>query len=117
MERLAFLFAMHPSDRAFSKRCAKELAIPYRTGNAEDFLQALRECRLLLGDRLHAGICALGMEIPFFLDGQDEKCARFLSDVKKAAENGGFCGDIRKGLPKEVPDHKGMRAAKERMLS
>ncbi|MBO5754777.1 MAG: polysaccharide pyruvyl transferase family protein, partial [Clostridia bacterium] len=115
--RACFFFAMHPADRAFGKRCAKTFSIPYCTGSAEDFLQALRECRLLLGDRLHAGICALGMEIPFFLDGKDEKCARFLADVKKAAENGGFCGDIRTELPLKTPDSQGMRATKEKMLS
>lgn len=111
-----FFFAMHPADASFGRRLADSLSIPFHSGEVSVFLSDLRECALVLGDRLHAGVCALGMELPFFLDGQDEKCARFLADVKKAAKDGGFCGDIRKEFPKVLPGGKGIKEAKRSLL-
>lgn len=107
-----FFFAMHPSDARFGKRLAKKFDLPFLSGDAGVFLGALSKCGLVVGDRLHAGICAFGMGIPFFLDGQDEKCAHFLEDVKKAAKNGGFCGDIREDAPKHIPDNADMKEAR-----
>ena len=111
-----FFFAMHPADAPFAKRLAKRLSVPFVSGNAKLFIHTLGHCRLVIGDRLHAGICAFGMEIPFLLDGDDAKCARFLQDVKKAAVNSGFCGDIRRGEMTTAPSNAGMKQAKDRLL-
>ena len=108
-------FAMHPRDISFGKRLAQEFSIPCLSGDASLFLETMGHTALVVGDRLHAAVCALGMEIPFFIDGENEKCAHFLADVKKAAENGDFCGDLREGLPRELPSNAGMKETKNRL--
>ena len=114
-ERCLF-FAMHPSDLSFGKRLAREFSIPCLSGDASLFLEAMRRSVLVVGDRLHAAVCALGMGIPFFVDGENKKCAHFLADVKKAAKDGGFCGDLREEFPKKLPSDAGIKEAKDRVL-
>ncbi len=113
-EKILF-FAMHPSDVSFGQRLCASFSISFYKGNASSFLGALRGCAMVLGDRLHAGICAFAMDIPFFLDEQDLKCRRFLLDVKKAADKGGFCGGLYP-IPSTIPSCEEMETARKRFF-
>ena len=111
-----FLFVMHPADRAFSRRVAQLCNISLFEGDADDFLTALKGCRAVFSSRLHAGIAALGMGIPFFLWRGEKKCRFFVEDLKSTAESSDFCGLFSlNDRIKALPAAKGMEQAKRLM--
>lgn len=86
-----FLFVMHPDDRAFSLRLSRLCGIPLSAGDADAFLAALTDCRAVFSSRLHAGIAALGVGVPFSLWKGEEKCRFFIEDLKCLPSKGAFC--------------------------
>lgn len=85
------LFVMHPDDRAFSRRVSSLCDIPIYEGCAEDFLRLLTNCRAVFSSRLHAGVAALGVGVPFSLWKGEEKCRFFIEDLKRLPSEGAFC--------------------------
>jgi len=81
-----FLFAMHPSDAAFTRRLSRTFGISCAGGDADRFIARLKDCRAVYANRLHAGICALKVGIPAFLSEEDEKSRFFAADVKRTAD-------------------------------
>lgn len=111
-----FLFSMHPEDKAFSDRLSSLCGIEHRTGGADDFLSSLAGCRAVFASRLHAGICALGMGIPFFLWQGEEKCRFFVEDVLSASSEGDFCRLFDfSDRPTQIPAENGIKNALRKM--
>ncbi len=116
-ERLS-LFAMHAADLSFAKRLSRLCGISFFRGGADTFVRLLTECRAVFASRLHAGVCALGMGIPFLLWSGEEKCRFFVEDVKNSTEENGFCALFSFGdRPKELPSPHGAEEAKRKLLS
>lgn len=86
-----FLYVMHPEDRAISRRIAKLCGIPVYEEGTEGFLSRLSECRAVFASRLHAGVAALAMGIPFSLWRTEEKCRYFVEDLRALADGAPFC--------------------------
>ena len=112
------IFAMHPMDEKAAHRLARLCGITALKGDAGVFLSVLSNAFCVCASRLHAGICALGMGIPFLLWEEDEKCRFFVKDVKSVSETGRFCGtfSLTKTPPLPPCDEKEMRAAKRALL-
>ncbi|NLY78050.1 MAG: polysaccharide pyruvyl transferase family protein [Tissierellia bacterium] len=51
------------------------------TPNTEQFCQELNSCDIIFGVRLHSGILAYALEIPFILVEYHKKCTEFLSTI------------------------------------
>ena len=112
------LFVMHPKDAAFSKRLASLCGISCKSGSADVFLSLLKECRAVFASRLHAGVAALGAEIPFFLFRDEEKCRFFVEDVKSLVKENGFCGLFSySDRPRTLPQKEEIKKARQKMLS
>ena len=109
---------MHPKDAAFSKRLASLCGILPNEGTAKDFLSVLPNCRAVFASRLHAGVAALGAEIPFFLFREEEKCRFFVEDVRSLVRENGFCGLFSySDRPKALPQKGEIKKARQKMLS
>lgn len=112
------LFVMHPKDAAFSKRLASLCGILPNEGTAKDFLSVLPNCRAVFASRLHAGVAALGAEIPFFLFREEEKCRFFVEDVRSLVKENGFCGLFSySDRPKALPQKGEIKKARKKMLA
>lgn len=66
-------------NNAFSGR-VKTKMVKY-TSDTEAFCNELNECDFLVGVRLHSGILAYALEIPFFLIEYHKKCTEFLNTI------------------------------------
>lgn len=109
------LFPMHPKDIAFHKRISRVCSVPLCEGDADAFLAVLTECRAVFATRLHAGICALGMGIPFFLGESEEKCSFFLRDCQALAGEEHPCSTFSfQSRPTELPKPFGMEEIKSK---
>ncbi|MBQ9736071.1 MAG: glycosyltransferase [Clostridia bacterium] len=109
------LFAMHPTDAPFLERLAALTGIRYFSGSAGRFLSVLEGCACAFGSRLHLGVCALACGVPFFLWEGDEKCRRFVRDVKSVSEKA-FCGLFSfSDRPASLPSPDGMQSTKEKL--
>lgn len=115
-EDVPIIFPMHPRDRDTAKQLAKICGISYYEGGEKEFLSLLTECRAVIASRLHAGICALGVGIPFLLWEGEEKCRFFIHDLTSESDKGDFCGlfSFRDRI-RTLPKAEGIEAAKERM--
>lgn len=115
-----FLFSMHPEDKPFTEQISALCGIRHEYGDADDFLSSLRSCCAVFSSRLHAGICAFAMEIPFFLWKGEEKCRFFIEDLKSSFPNGRFCdlfsfSDRISELPTDDGIKKALRQMRERI--
>lgn len=111
-----FIFVMHPADRRFAKRVAALCSIPMFEGGVDRFLSMLAKCQAVISSRLHAGICALGMEIPFLLWEGEEKCRFFIEDIKATAKQSDFCALFSfSDRPSALPDDTGIKKARALM--
>ncbi len=85
---------LHPKDAAFCKRAGRLLALSQKqilTDSSPDLLPSLLpDARLLLSNRLHAGIAALASGVPFCLFPESEKILSFFDDVSTEAEAAGL---------------------------
>ncbi len=110
------LFSMHPDDKCFARRLASICGIEHEAGNSDSFLSRLAKCRAVFASRLHAGVCALGIGIPFFLWKGEEKCRFFIEDIKATQENTDFCGLFSFGdRITTLPEAKGIKEARTLM--
>ena len=109
---------MHPDDLAFSRRVAALCQIPYHNGGGTDTLLAmLSKARMVYASRLHAGIAALGMGIPFALWKGEEKNRFFIEDLKREREKTDFCTLFSfSDRPKTLLPDVGMQEAKQALL-
>ena len=85
------LFVMHPDDLAFAKYASRLSGIPVKRGDANVFLSHLSCASLVFASRLHAGIAAVGMGIPFYLWEGEEKCRFLIEDIQRLPSGGAFC--------------------------
>jgi len=85
------LFVMHPDDAPFSHRAADLCGIPCLTGGTDEFLSALARTRMVVASRLHAGIAALGMGVPFALWEGEEKNRYFINDLRRLSDHSPYC--------------------------
>ncbi len=109
------LFPLHPHDASFHKRASLHCHVALCQGNADTFLCALSECRAVFSTRLHAGICALGMGIPFFLGEGEEKCRFFIKDCHTLSGNARFCDTFSfESRPTALPAPVGMKEVKDK---
>ena len=112
------IFVMHPDDLAFSRRVAALCRIPYHSGGDTNALLAiLAKARMVYASRLHAGIAALGMGIPFALWKGEEKNRFFIEDLKREREKTDFCTLFSfSDRPKALLPDVGMQEAKQALL-
>ena len=112
------IFAMHPDDLAFSKRIAALCRIPYHSGGDTNALLAiLAKARMVYASRLHAGIAALGMGVPFALWRGEEKNRFFIEDLKGLSDKTDFCTLFSfSDRPKILLPEDGIKEAKRALL-
>ncbi|MBE6655268.1 MAG: glycosyltransferase [Ruminococcaceae bacterium] len=110
------IFSMHPDDKSFAKRLALLCRIEHEMGDCDAFLSRLAKCRAVFASRLHAGVCALGTEIPFFLWKGDQKCCFFIEDLKSTVKDADFCALFSyNDRITELPKADGIKKAKDHM--
>jgi polysaccharide pyruvyl transferase WcaK-like protein len=86
-----FLYVMHPEDRKVAKRISHLCRIPVYDEGADGFLFRLAACRAVVATRLHAGIAALALGVPFLLGAEEEKCRFFIEDLRALPCDTSFC--------------------------
>lgn len=117
-ERVLF-FVMHPDDEEMTARLSHLCGVPYRTGDQDAFLTALTHAFAVYASRLHAGICALGMGIPFYLFSGEEKCRFFVEDILTIEKDAAFCGlfELSEKPPVPMPEEEKMKRTVKMLLS
>lgn len=120
------LISLHPADAAFCKQAGRRLGLSEEaviTADGEAALPLLLPCaKLVLSNRLHAGVAALAAGVPSFLFPQSEKISAFSEDVSRVAREMALPSPVRllpfsfSRLPSDTLEKEDILRLKGRLL-
>ena len=120
------LISLHPADAAFCKQAGRRLGLSEEaviTADGEAALPSLLpRAKLVLSNRLHAGVAALAAGVPSFLFPQSEKISAFSEDVSRVAREMALPSPVRllsfsfSRLPSDTLEKEDILRLKGRLL-